>query len=106
MAKTPEGRFKLKVKKKLGIIFPGCWLQEMKAGDQGIPDTLILYNSKWALLEFKESKNAHRQPNQKFYVDKFDLMGFSRFIYPENENEVLFELQLYFNEGDDIRGIS
>ena len=106
MARTPEGRFKARVKKKLVSLFPGCWLQEMKAGDQGIPDTLILFENKWALLEFKESKKAHRQPNQKFYVDKFNKMGFSRFIYPENELEVLYELKLYFLEGVDTLGLS
>lgn len=103
MASTPEGRFKTKTKKKLVLMFPGCYLHEMKCGDQGIPDTLILYRNKWALLEFKESETAKKRPNQKYYVDLFDSMGFSSFIYPENETDVLRQLSLYF--GGDPNGL-
>ena len=95
---TPEGRFKRKVKKQLKELFPGCYLHEMKAGAQGIPDTLIIFGERWALLEFKDSINAHRQPNQKYYVDKFNSIGFSRFIYPENRLEVLNDLIKYFKK--------
>lgn len=104
MASTPEGRFKQKVKKKLVLMFPGCYLHEMKCGDQGIPDTLILHKSKWALLEFKESETAKRRPNQKYYVDLFNSIGFSSFIYPENESDVLKQLSLYFGGG--VYGLS
>lgn len=93
---TPESRFKAKTKKKIQELFPGCWMHEMKAGDQGIPDTLILFNEKWALLEFKRTYNAPRRPNQEYYVGLFNSMGFSRFIYPENEPQVLNDLSLYF----------
>ena len=96
MPKTPEGRFKAKVKKEIVSLFPGCYMHEMKCGDQGIPDTLVLYRQNWALLEFKESEKANKQPNQKYYVNLFNNMSFSRFIYPENEKEVLHDLVLYF----------
>lgn len=98
MAKTPEGRFKAKVKKEIVSLFPGCYMHEMKCGDQGIPDTLVLYRQRWALLEFKESETAKKRPNQKYYVNLFNSMSFSRFIYPENEKEVLHELVLYFED--------
>ena len=63
---------------------------------QGIPDLLVLYGNKWASLECKGSEDAPRQANQTYYVDKMDKMSFSRFIFPENKEEVLNELQQAF----------
>ena len=63
---------------------------------QGIPDLLILHEDTWASLECKRSENAPHQPNQDYYVDKMNKMAFSRFIYPENKEEVLNELEQSF----------
>jgi len=61
------------------------------------PDLVILGpNHVWAALEFKESKNAHRQPNQEYYVTRLNEKGFSRFVYPENAEEVLDDLEELF----------
>lgn len=101
MRKTPEGRFKEKAKEIISERYPGCYMFEMKGGDQGIPDTLILYGALWALLEFKESSTAAHQPNQDYYVEKFDRMGFSAFVYPENLDYILRKLDRWFAEFDD-----
>ena len=60
---------------------------------QGVPDITIFYKDKWASKKCKKSKNAPHQPNQDTYVEQMNKMSFSRFIYPENKEEVLHELQ-------------
>lgn len=92
-----ENKFQAKLKQDLRHMFPGCIVMKLDCLDiQGIPDLLILYKNKWATLECKKNANAHRQPNQEYYVERMDNMSFSRFIYPENRDEVLDELYLYF----------
>lgn len=63
---------------------------------QGIPDLLILYKKKWATLECKKTANAKKRPNQEYYVNKMNDMSFSRFIFPENKEEVLNDLEQAF----------
>ena len=63
---------------------------------QGIPDLLVLYKDKWALLECKRNAKATKRPNQEHYVEMLDDMSFSRFIFPENKQEVLDELRETF----------
>lgn len=92
-----ERDFQANLIKELKSRFVGCMVMKLDAGYlQGIPDLLILYNNKWATLECKKTAKAHRQPNQEYYVDKMNEMSFSRFICPENKEEVLNELQQAF----------
>ena len=92
-----ESGFQDHLRKRLKTMFPGCMIFKMEQM-QGIPDLIILYNKHWATLECKRSVSAHRQPNQEYYVDIMNEMSFSRFIYPENEEEVLYELQQSFED--------
>ena len=92
-----ENKFQSNLKKELKEMFPGCIVTKLDSGDiQGIPDLLILYKNKWATLENKRDSKATHRPNQDYYVDKMNKMSFSRFIYPENKNEVLGDLQKFF----------
>lgn len=94
-----ESTFQGKLKKELEQMFPDCIITKLDSSYiQGIPDYLILYKNKWATLENKKSANAIHQPNQDYYVDKMNNMSFSRFIYPENKETVLTELQTFFND--------
>jgi hypothetical protein len=63
---------------------------------QGIPDLLLLWNSRWAALECKADQASQLQPNQGWYVDLMNKWSFAAFIYPQNEDEVLDALQQAF----------
>ena len=92
-----ESMFQKNLKKKLKDLFPGCIITKLDCNDiQGIPDLLILYGKRWAVLENKKSRNASHRPNQDYYVEKLNSMSFSRFVYPENKEEVLSELYQTF----------
>lgn len=92
-----ESNFQSNLKKELEAIFPGCMITKLDSSYiQGIPDFLILYKNKWATLENKRYAKAKKQPNQEYYVDKMNNMSFSRFIYPENKDDVVEELKEYF----------
>lgn len=90
-----ESGFQDKLIADLKKLFPGCMTFKMDQ-IQGIPDILVLYKDKWFSLECKKSAKAKRQPNQDYYVDLMNNMSFSRFIYPENKEEILRELQQTF----------
>lgn len=76
---------------------PGCFLYKLDPNQvQGIPDTLVLWRTYWAILETKRWSKASRQPNQPYYVEKFDNMSFSAFVEPDNMQEVLDDLQTAF----------
>ena len=93
-----ENKFQAKLIKRIKDLFPGCIVMKNDSSYiQGIPDLLVLNNSRWASLECKKNANAKKQPNQEYYVDKMDSMSFSRFICPENEDEVLEELNKHID---------
>jgi hypothetical protein len=92
-----ENQYQAKLIKKLRNMFPGCIISKLDSSyQQGIPDLLILWHQKWAVLEVKASEGAPSRPNQEHFVEKLHDMSFAAYIYPENEEEVLSALQQAF----------
>lgn len=92
-----ESNFQANLIRELKRLFPGCIVLKNDAEYiQGIPDLLVLYENRWASLECKKNAGVSKQPNQLYYVERMNGMSFSRFIYPENKEEVLNDLQQAF----------
>lgn len=92
-----ESQFQTHVLQKLKKMFPGCTVLKNDSDyQQGIPDWTIFWKDKWGMLEIKASMGARVQPNQEFFIEKFNGDSFAAFIYPENEQEVLDALQEAF----------
>lgn len=91
---------KLEAKYQAGLIarlkakFPGIVvLKNDPTYCQGIPDLLLLRMHRWAMLECKRSKNAPHRPNQDYYIEWLNSMSYAAFIYPENEEVIMHELE-------------
>lgn len=92
-----ESKFQKELMDEIREQYPGCViLKNDSSYIQGFPDWTILYEDRWAVLEAKRERGAKKQPNQEYYVDKLDKMSFSRFVYPENKDEVLEDLERVF----------
>jgi hypothetical protein len=92
-----ESNYQARLVKKLKLIFPGCIVMKNDAQlKQGIPDLTILYKDKWACLEVKKSQTAKHRPNQDYNIEKMNNMSYAAFIYPENEEKILSELEEVF----------
>lgn len=92
-----EKEFQSKLIQELKTMFKGCIvLKTDPTYIQGFPDLLILYKDRWASLECKRKSKAKRQPNQEYYVGLMDQMSFSRFINPQNKEDILNDLQQTF----------
>jgi len=95
-----ESTFQMKLIERLENAFPGAIvLKNDPQYIQGIPDLTMLYEDTWFTFECKRSKNEHRQPNQEWYVNKMNEISSSDcgyhsfFIYPENVEEVISDIQ-------------
>lgn len=94
-----ENKFQANLIKEIKNKLPNCMVMKNDSSYiQGIPDLIVLNGDKWATLENKRNANAIKQPNQEYYVNKMNEMSFSRFIFPENQDEVLKELYEYLED--------
>lgn len=93
-----ESDFQSDLKDELEAMFPGAYvLKNDPKFFQGVPDvTILMPSGRWATLECKKSKKARHQPNQDVYVEDMREKSYSAFIYPENKEEILDELQQTF----------
>jgi hypothetical protein len=88
-----ENTYKASLCKRIEREFPGAVILKNDAGYlQGVPDRTVLLGRRWGMLEIKIDIDAPIQPNQPYYVDMFNEMSFASFLYPENEEEILYEL--------------
>ncbi len=94
-----ESEFQSKLIKRLKEIFRKCIILKNDPNYiQGIPDLLIIYYKSWAMLECKAHKDAPHRPNQDYYVELANSLSFGRFIYPENMEDVIEEMRIFFNQ--------
>lgn len=93
-----ESQFQARLIRRIKAMFPGCIVLKNDPNYiQGFPDLTVLWkDNKWALLECKRDRTAERQPNQEYYIDRGNEMAFASFICPENEEDVLHDLQQAF----------
>ena len=97
-----ESAFQASLIKKLKKIFPGCVVLKNDGSNKpaGFPDLTVLFpDGRWAELECKRESKSGKQPLQDYYVDALNRQGYARFIFPENEEEVLNDLQQTFGPG-------
>ena len=89
-----ESQFQAQLIKKLNKMLPGIIILKNDPNYvQGIPDLILLYKNRWAALEVKRGATASVRPNQAHYVRIMYAMSYAAFIYPENESEILNEVQ-------------
>lgn len=92
-----ENKFQPDMIEAIELEFPGCIILKNDPNYiQGIPDLTVLYKNKWATLECKRSINEPHRPNQDYYVNLMNRMSYSSFVYPENKEKVLHDLQCAF----------
>lgn len=89
-----ESRYQSYLIKAIEDLLPGCVILKNDSDYlPGVPDLTIFHGRRWAMLEVKASEDSELQPNQDYYVQEFGKLSFVSFIFPQNEEEVLRELQ-------------
>lgn len=96
------------VKRIKDEILPGSWVLKNDSGyQQGIPDLSIFYNERYAMLEVKPRRprpgSSDFEPNQEWFIELFNYMSFAACVFPENEQEVLNDLQQALRAGGSTR---
>lgn len=92
-----ESKYQADLIQKIEDLLPGCFVLKNDTDYlQGVPDLSIFSGDKWAMLEVKRKKPTRVsdwQPNQEWYLAALGQMSYTACIYPENEEDVLHDLQ-------------
>lgn len=92
-----ESTFQRRTILRIKELCPDCFVMKNDSSYvQGVPDFIILFEDRWAMLEFKQSPTARVQPNQAYWVEQLNDMSFAAFVDPENVEDVLYALQRSF----------
>lgn len=95
-----ESRYQALLIKRLRNTFQGCFILKNDSDYlQGVPDLLILWGKHWAILEVKAKRPTRPEdfePNQEYYLDLLNDMSYAACIYPENEEDIIYELTQAF----------
>lgn len=92
-----ERKYQAELIKKIRRRFPDCVILKNDSNYmQGVPDLILLWQDRWAMLEVKADEDSVEQPNQQWHVSRLDEMSYAAFVYPGNEEEVLDEIQRQF----------
>ena len=95
-----ESKFQAELIKDIKSAYPGCVVLKNDANYiQGFPDLTVLYGDRWAVLETKRSEHEPHRPNQDHYVEMLNDMSYSSFIFPENREKVMNELEQALKPG-------
>lgn len=100
-----ESKFQSNLIKKLRRLFPGCVILKNDPNyQQGIPDLVIFFGSRYAFLEVKAEcprpGTDDFEPNQEWFIEHLNRMWYATVVYPGNEREVLDALQYALSPGE------
>ena len=89
-----ESQFQARLIKKLNKMLPGIIILKNDPNYiQGIPDLILLYKNRWAALEENRAAIASVRPTPPHYPRTMHAMSYAAIITPENESEILSEVQ-------------
>lgn len=92
-----EREYQSRLIKRIKKLIPGCFVLKNNSGYlPGVPDWIILANGRFAFLEIKRKEpksESDWEPNQQHYIKLLNRIGYAACIYPENEEEILREVQ-------------
>jgi hypothetical protein len=92
--KKPETRFRERFVKKLKKLPNTHFFSIQQVAIRGVPDLLGLVDGRFVALELKASSKANVTELQKIALQKIAAAGgIARVVYPENELEILGELE-------------